>query len=97
MEEHQLHYNADPATAELMLRMLVSVNHLSMKGAFADWYEELAQQISDVSSTGTGIPVAKANDESESKVAPTVVLILAGSLLLNVPARGNSVQQHSEK
>ena len=68
-----------------------------MKGAFADWYEELAQQISDVSSTGTGIPVAKANDESESKVAPTVVSILTTSPSINVPTRGNSVQQHREK
>ena len=43
-----------------------SINSFSVYGAVADWCEELAQQISDHSSTGTGNPLAKANDESES-------------------------------
>ena len=43
-----IHYNADPATAELLYRIIISVSHLSMYGAVADWCEELVQQISDL-------------------------------------------------
>ena len=32
-----IHYNADPATAELLLRIVISVNQLSICGAAADW------------------------------------------------------------
>ena len=41
--------------------------------------------------------MAKANNESGSKVAPTVVTILTNSLLINAPAQGNLVQQHKER
>ena len=57
-------------------------------GTVADWCEKFAQQISG-SSSGTGKMVAQVNDESESKVAPTVVSILTKSPLINVPAQGN--------
>ena len=67
------HCNADPAMAELLFRMIISVNQLSV-------CEEFAQQIPDHSSTGTGNPVAKVNNESASKVASTVVSILTNSL-----------------
>ena len=97
MEDHRYINNADPATAELLLRIIISVNQLSIYGAVADWCEELAQQISDHSSSSTGNPVANVNNESESKVAPTVVSILTNSLLINVPAEGNLVQQHKER
>ena len=50
-------YNADPATAELLFRIFISVNQLSVYGAAADWCEKLAQQISDHSSSWN--PVAK--------------------------------------
>ena len=43
-----------------------------------------------------GNPVAKMNDESESKVAPTVMSILTSSLLINFPVQGNLVRQHNE-
>ena len=80
--------NADLATAVVLFRIIISVNQLSVNGAVADWREELAQQISVQSSTGTRNPVAKVNDESESKVSPTDVPILTQLLLINVPAQG---------
>ena len=57
-------------TAELLFRIIVSVNQLSLYGAVSDWCQELAQLISAHSSSSTGNTVAKMNDESESKVAP---------------------------
>ena len=74
-----IHYNADPATAELLFRIIISVHQLCSCGAAADWCEEPDQQISDHSSPSTGNLVAKVNNESESKVAPTVVSILTKS------------------
>ena len=65
-----IHYNADPATAELLLRIIISVKQLSIYGAVSDWCEEFAQLISDRSSSSTWNPVAKVNDESESKSHP---------------------------
>ena len=56
-ERSWIHYNADPATAELLLRSIVSVNQMSINGAAANWCEELAQQISDLSSSSTRNPV----------------------------------------
>ena len=38
--------NGDPATAELLFRIIISVNQLSIHGAVSDWCEEFAQQIS---------------------------------------------------
>ena len=52
-----IHDNADPATAELSQRIIVSVHQLSIHGAVADWCQELARgcidpdQITDVSKT----------------------------------------------
>ena len=67
-----IHHNGDPATAQLLFRIIVSVNQLSIYGAVSNWCEELALQISDPSSSNTRKPVAELNDESESRVAPTV-------------------------
>ena len=38
-----IHCNADPATAELLFRKIVSDNRLSFYGAVADWRAELPQ------------------------------------------------------
>ena len=59
--------------------------------------KNLLSKISDHSSSSTGNPVAKANDESESKVAPTVVSLLTKSPLINVPAQGNLVPPTQRK
>ena len=49
----------------------------------------ISHKISVHSSSNTGNSVAKVNDDSESKVAPTVVSIMTESPLINVPAQGN--------
>ena len=67
-----IHHDGDPATAELLFRMVISVNQLSIYGAISDWCEELAQQISDHSFSSTGKLVAELNDESESRISPDV-------------------------
>ena len=41
------HYNGDSTTAELLFRIIFSVNQLSIYGAISDWCEESAEQISD--------------------------------------------------
>ena len=46
-----IHCNADPATAELLFRIIIPVSQLSIYGAVAAWCEELAPQISDHSSS----------------------------------------------
>ena len=65
--------------------------------AVADWCEELSQQVSDHSSSSIGNLVAKVNDKSEFKVAPTVVSVLTKSPVIDIPAQGNLVQQHKER
>ena len=87
----------DPATAQLLFRIVMSVNQLIVYGAVSDWCEELAQQISAHSSSMTGKPLTKTNDGSESKVAHTVMSILTSSLLINVPVQGNLVRQYNER
>ena len=92
-----IHYNADPATAQLLFRIVISINQISVYGAVADMCEELAQQISDHSSSSTGNPVAKVNKESEYKVAPTVVSILTNPPLINAPVHGDLLRSHNER
>ena len=91
------HYKGDPATAELLFRIIHSVRQLSICGAVSDWCKELAHQISDPSSSSTGKLVADVNDESESKVVPTAVSILTNSPFINVPVQGNVMRQHKER
>ena len=42
-----IHFNAEPDTAELLLRSVVSVYQFSFYGAVADWCEELSQRDED--------------------------------------------------
>ena len=55
-----IHYNGDSTTAELLFRIIISVN-LSVYGAISDWGGELVQQISDHSFFST----EKTSGESE--------------------------------
>ena len=66
-ERTSIHKNAEPAIAELLLRIIICVNQLSVCGAVADWCQELAQRIEDHCSCSTGNLVAK--NDSESQVA----------------------------
>ena len=43
--EEQVRFPRSSLTAELLLRIIISVNQLSIYGAVADWREEFAQQI----------------------------------------------------
>ena len=56
-----IQYNGDSATAELLLRIIISFNQLSVFGPISDWCEELAQQISDLSPSSARRPVAEWN------------------------------------
>ena len=40
-----IHFNAEPDTAEILLRSVVSVYQFSFYGAVADWCEELASSV----------------------------------------------------
>ena len=62
--------NGDSATVEFLVRIIVSVNQLSIYGTVSDWCEELAQQISDPYSSSTGELVAELNGEAESASHP---------------------------
>ena len=73
---------------------MISVDQFGVYGTVSDWCEELAQQISDPCSTITGKPVAELNDESETRVAPTVASIQP---LINAAVQGNLVRQRNER
>ena len=91
------HYNSDSATAELLFRMIISVNQLSLYGAVSDWCGELAQQISEHSSSSTARPVAEMNDESESRISPSVVSILTNPPSMYVPVQGDFLRSHNKR
>ena len=78
---------SDPATAQLLFRIIISVNQLSIYEAISNWCEELALQISDPSSYNTRKPVAELHYESESRVAPTLISILTNAPLVDVPGK----------
>ena len=85
MEENRYIVTWTQTTAELLFRNIISINQLSIHGPVADdWCQELAQQIAEHSSSGTGNLVAEVNNDSESKVAPAHVPILTKSRMINV-------------
>ena len=63
-----IHYNAEPATAELLLRIIFSVSQLIIYGAIADWCQELAQRVEAHSPQSTGTLVAKGDNDPASQV-----------------------------
>ena len=92
-----IHYNGDSATAELLFRIIISVSQLSVCGAVSDWCGELAQQISDHSSSSTGRTVAVLDDGSESQVSPNVVSILTNPPSINVAVQGDRLRRHNKR
>ena len=59
-----IHFNGSDETVELILRTVISVNHVSLYGEVADLCKELARD-----SSGAGKPAA--NENLESMVIPT--------------------------
>ena len=96
-EETSIHHKGDPRTAELLFRITMSVNKLRIYEAVSVCREELAQQISDPSSSITRKLGAELNDESESKVAATVVSISTNPPLVNAPVLGDLLRRHNER
>ena len=82
-------HHGDSSTAELLFRIIISVNELGVHGAMSDWCEKLAQQISDPSFSSTGTPVATMYEQLDCLLSPGVVSILTNPLPTNVPVQGN--------
>ena len=89
-------YDGDSETAELLFRIIISVNQLSVYGAVSAWCEEFAQQISDHFSPCTGKPVAEMNDGSVYRISPNVVLILTNPPSISVPVQGDLWRHHNK-
>ena len=92
-----IHYNSDSATAELLFRMIISVNQLSLYGGVSDWCEEIAQQMSEHSSSSTGRPVAEMNDDAGSRISPNVVSILTNPPSMYVLVQGDFLRSHNKR
>ena len=89
-----IHFCGVPHTIEVVFRIIISVNRLSVHGAVADMCEELASRISDCSAS-KGRPVAK--DKPEIMVAPTDLSTTTNPLLTNGQARGNLLREYKRK
>ena len=63
-----MNYNADPTTAELLQRIIGSVDQFSIHGAIADWCQDLAQRIAAHFPQSTRTPVAKVENDPASQV-----------------------------
>ena len=88
-----IHFIAEPDTAELLLRSVVSVYQFSFYGAVADWCEELSQRDEDHPSSGTGRrPVAEVTGDHAQQVPSEGV-----SSLTNGPQWSQRARQHDEK
>ena len=85
------HFNAEPDTAELLLRSVVSVYQYSFYGAVADWCEELSQRDEDHPSPSTRRrPVAEVTGDQAQQVPSEGV-----SSLTNGPPWSQRARQHS--
>ena len=92
-----IHYNADLAIAELLPRIIVSVNQPIVHGAIADWCQELAQRDEAHSPQCMGTLVAKVDNDQASQVPPEDVSSLTKGPPWSSRAQGNLVRQHEEK
>ena len=92
-----IHCNGDSATAELLVRIILSVTQFSVFGAVSGWCEELAQQISDHSFASTEKPMTNMHEESDCRLSPDVVSILTNPHSTNVPTQGNLLRNQNER
>ena len=91
--ETSIHCNAEPTTAEQLLRIIVRVNQLSVCGAVADWCQDLAQRIKSHSSPCKETPTANVDNAPASRVPSEDVSNLTKSPIWNSGARGNLVRE----
>ena len=96
VEKTSIHHKAEPTTAELLLRNIVSVNQLSTYGANADWCQELAHRV-EAHSPQSRTPVAKVDNDPATRVPSVDVSSLTKGPLWSPRARRNLVRQHDEK
>ena len=88
-----IHFNAEPDTAELLLRSVVSVYQFSFYGAVADWCEELSERDEDHPSPSTGRrPVAEVTGDQAWQIPSEGV-----SSLTNGPLWSQRARQHDGK
>ena len=64
--ETSTHYNAEPTTAELLLRINATVNQLNVYGDVGDWCQDLARRIKAHFPLSKETPVANADDAPAS-------------------------------
>ena len=55
--------------SRVVIRVIISVNQLSVHEVISDWFEERGRQISDHLFSSTERPVVNMNDESESRTS----------------------------
>ena len=84
-----IHFNGSEENIELILRTVISVNHLSVYGAELDLCEELARD-----SEGTGKPGATGN--LESTVIPTEFPTADPIAQTNAQVRGNLLREYEQ-
>ena len=89
-----IHYNAEPAAAELLPDTNFSVNQLSLYGAVSDWCQELAQRVETLF-IGTGQHAAIM--ETEKPVSCKDVSNITKAHLWSSSAHGNLVQIRKKK
>ena len=92
-----IHHNAELVTAMLLLRIIVSVNQLSIYRAVADRCQDLAVQIAARSPPFTETPVANVEENPTCQVHQKTYRTSTNHHFWDFRARGNSVRQHEEK
>ena len=90
-----IHYG-DSSTAELLFRIITSVNELGVHGA-TDWLEELAQQVSDPSFSSTGKPRGDYARTVRLSTLTRCRVNLNESPPTNVLVQGNLLRSHSQR
>ena len=68
--ETTVHFNCDTSSAELYFARFIFTSQFHDDGAFADWCDELAQQILGHSFSRIDESIAQVNEQLSRKLAP---------------------------
>ena len=85
-----IHFNGSDDTIELILRTVISVNQLSIYGAVADLWKELARDSRGTKNTA-------ANDTLESMVIPTEFSSANPISQTDAEVQGNLLREYEQK
>ena len=92
-----IHFTAESANIELLLRTIHSANQLSVYGAISSWCDEFAENMPGQTSLGVDKSISKANDHLSKQLNSQEIGSLVQNQKRTEEVAGNSWRDHLQR